>query len=204
MRIGMGYDVHRLVEGRDLIIGGEHIPYDKGLLGHSDADVLVHAIMDAILGAAALGDIGKHFPDTEENFKGIDSLILLAMTRGLIEAEHFMIENIDATIIAQAPKMRPYIDKMRENIASVLSIDVSQINIKATTEEGLGFTGSGEGIAAQAICMLTSPREFATMDMSNVDLSSINTKTEVTIEEGTCDPAACGNCPLGDGCVKRS
>jgi 2-C-methyl-D-erythritol 2,4-cyclodiphosphate synthase len=200
----MGYDVHRLVEGRDLIIGGEHIPYDKGLLGHSDADVLVHAIMDAILGAAALGDIGKHFPDTEENFKGIDSLILLAMTRGLIEAEHFMIENIDATIIAQAPKMRPYIDKMRENIASVLSIDVSQINIKATTEEGLGFTGSGEGIAAQAICMLTSPREFATMDMSNVDLSSINTKTEVTIEEGTCDPAACGNCPLGDGCVKRS
>ena len=204
MRIGMGYDVHRLVEGRDLIIGGEHIPYDKGLLGHSDADVLVHAIMDAILGAAALGDIGKHFPDTEENFKGIDSLILLAMTRGLIEAEHFMIENIDATIIAQAPKMRPYIDKMRENIASVLSIDVSQINIKATTEEGLGFTGSGEGIAAQAICMLTSPREFATMDMSNVDISSINTKTEVTIEEGTCDPAACGNCPLGDGCVKRS
>ena len=204
MRIGMGYDVHRLVEGRDLIIGGEHIPYDKGLLGHSDADVLVHAIMDAILGAAALGDIGKHFPDTEENFKGIDSLILLAMTRGLIEAEHFMIENIDATIIAQAPKMRPYIDKMRENIASVLSIDVSQINIKATTEEGLGITGSGEGIAAQAICMLTSPREFATMDMSNVDLSSINTKTEVTIEEGTCDPAACGNCPLGDGCVKRS
>lgn len=204
MRIGMGYDVHRLVEGRDLIIGGEHIPYDKGLLGHSDADVLVHAIMDAILGAAALGDIGKHFPDTEENFKGIDSLILLAMTRGLIEAEHFMIENIDATIIAQAPKMRPYIDKMRENIASVLSIDVSQINIKATTEEGLGFTGSGEGIAAQAICMLTSPREFATMDMSNVDLSSINTKAEVTIEEGTCDPAACGNCPLGDGCVKRS
>ena len=204
MRIGMGYDVHRLVEGRDLIIGGEHIPYDKGLLGHSDADVLVHAIMDAIFGAAALGDIGKHFPDTEENFKGIDSLILLAMTRGLIEAEHFMIENIDATIIAQAPKMRPYIDKMRENIASVLSIDVSQINIKATTEEGLGFTGSGEGIAAQAICMLTSPREFATMDMSNVDLSSINTKTEVTIEEGTCDPAACGNCPLGDGCVKRS
>lgn len=159
MRIGMGYDVHRLVEGRDLIIGGVKIPYEKGLLGHSDADVLLHAIMDALLGAAALGDIGKHFPDTDPAYKGISSIKLLEHVGELLEKEAYWIENIDATIIAQAPKMRPYIDTMRENIAKALKIDISQVNVKATTEEGLGFTGSKEGISSQAICMLTSPLE---------------------------------------------
>ncbi len=157
MRIGMGYDVHRLVEGRDLIVGGVKIPYDRGLLGHSDADVLLHAIMDALLGAAALGDIGKHFPDTDPAYKGISSLELLRKTGELLEEKSFLIENIDATIIAQAPKMRPYIDTMRENIARTLGIAVEQVNVKATTEEGLGFTGQGEGISSQAVCMLTSP-----------------------------------------------
>ena len=154
MRIGMGYDVHRLVEGRDLIIGGVKIPYEKGLLGHSDADVLLHAIMDALLGAAALGDIGKHFPDTDPAYKGISSIKLLEKVGELLEENHVFIENIDATIIAQAPKMRPHIDTMRENIAKALVIDVGQVNVKATTEEGLGFTGSGEGISAQAVCLL--------------------------------------------------
>ena len=161
MRIGMGYDVHRLVEGRDLIIGGVKIPYEKGLLGHSDADVLLHAIMDALLGAAALGDIGKHFPDTDPAYKGIYSIKLLEHVGELLEKEAYWIENIDATFIAQAPKMRPYIDTMRENIAKALKIDLSQVNVEATTEEGLGFTGSKEGISSQAICMLTSPLEAA-------------------------------------------
>lgn len=160
MRIGMGYDVHRLTEGRKCIIGGVEIPYDRGLLGHSDADVLLHAIMDALLGAAALGDIGKHFPDTDSAYKDADSLRLLERVGELLEQEAFLIENIDATIIAQAPKMRPHIDRMRENIARALRIDVSQVNVKATTEEGLGFTGKGEGISAQAICMLATPREL--------------------------------------------
>ncbi len=160
MRIGMGYDVHRLVEGRDLIMGGVKIPYEKGLLGHSDADVLLHAISDALLGAAALGDIGKHFPDTDPAYKGISSLVLLEKVGELLEEKCFLIENIDATIIAQAPKMRPHIDTMRENIAKALRIEVSQVNVKATTEEGLGFTGMGEGISAQAICMLTSPYDL--------------------------------------------
>lgn len=160
MRIGMGYDVHRLTEDRDLIIGGVKIPYEKGLLGHSDADVLLHAICDALLGAAALGDIGKHFPDSDPQYKGISSLILLRKVGELLEENCFFVENIDATIIAQAPKMRPYIDTMRENIAGELGIDISQVNVKATTEEGLGFTGKGEGISAQAICMLNSPREL--------------------------------------------
>ncbi len=157
MRIGMGYDVHRLVQGRDMIIGGVKIPYEKGLLGHSDADVLLHAISDALLGAAALGDIGKHFPDSDPAYKGISSLLLLERVGELLEENKFLIENIDATIIAQAPKMRPHIDTMRENIAKALKIEVEQVNVKATTEEGLGFTGVGEGISAQAICMLTSP-----------------------------------------------
>jgi 2-C-methyl-D-erythritol 2,4-cyclodiphosphate synthase len=161
MRIGMGYDVHRLVEGRDLIIGGVTIPYEKGLLGHSDADVLLHAVMDALLGAAALGDIGKHFPDTDPEYEGISSVKLLQKTGELLEENNFLIENIDATIIAQAPKMRPYIDTMRENIAKALCIEVSQVNVKATTEEGLGFTGSGEGISANAVCMLTSPFDLS-------------------------------------------
>ena len=159
MRIGMGYDVHKLVEGRDLIIGGVKIPYEKGLLGHSDADVLLHAIMDAILGAAALGDIGKHFPDTDPKYKGADSIMLLKEVADLIDKEHYVIENIDATIIAQAPKMRPFIDEMRINIAQALRVSLSQVNVKATTEEGLGFTGSGEGISSQAICLLTSPMD---------------------------------------------
>lgn len=165
MRVGMGYDVHRLTQGRDMIIGGVKIPYEKGLLGHSDADVLLHAISDALLGAAALGDIGKHFPDTDPAYKGISSLLLLEKVGALIEEKGFLIENIDATIIAQAPKMRPHIDAMRENIANALGILVEQVNVKATTEEGLGFTGSGEGISAQAICLLTSPFNLVAEDV---------------------------------------
>lgn len=166
MRIGMGYDVHRLVEDRKLILGGVEIPYEKGLLGHSDADVLLHAIMDALLGGAALGDIGKHFPDTDEKYKGISSLKLLEKVGALLEENCFFIENIDATIIAQAPKMRAFIDTMRENIANALGIETAQINVKATTEEGLGFTGRGEGISAQAICLLTSPAELYDRDVA--------------------------------------
>lgn len=154
MRVGIGYDVHKLVEDRDLIIGGVKIPYKKGLLGHSDADVLLHAISDAILGAAALGDIGLHFPDTDERFKGADSLKLLNETGKLIKAEGYSVVNIDATIIAQAPKMRPHIDSMRKNISDALEIDINQVNVKASTEEGLGFTGAGLGIASNAIAMI--------------------------------------------------
>ena len=160
MRIGMGYDVHRLTEDRDLIIGGVKIPYEKGLLGHSDADVLLHAISDALLGAAALGDIGKHFPDSDPAYKGISSLILLEKVGDMLSERGFLIENIDATIIAQAPKMRPYIDEMRGNIAKALKMDQGQVNVKATTEEGLGFTGNGEGISSQAVCLLTSPYDL--------------------------------------------
>ena len=166
MRIGMGYDVHKLVPDRKLIMGGVEIPYEKGLLGHSDADVLLHAIMDALLGAAALGDIGKHFPDTDPAYKGISSIKLLEHVGSLLDENCFLIENIDATIIAQAPKMRPHIDTMRQNIANALRIMVDQVNVKATTEEGLGFTGTGEGISAQAICLLTSPRELSTEDVT--------------------------------------
>lgn len=154
MRVGLGYDVHKLVEGRNLILGGVQIPYEKGLLGHSDADVLVHAIMDALLGAAALGDIGKHFPDTDPQYKGISSIALLEHVGHLLEESDYVIENIDATIVAQRPKMAPHIAAMRENVAEALGISVEQINIKATTEEGLGFTGTGEGISSQAICAL--------------------------------------------------
>lgn len=154
MRIGMGYDVHRLAEDRDLIIGGEKIEYEYGLLGHSDADVLLHAIMDALLGAAALGDIGTHFPDTDERYRGISSVRLLAYVDQLLEENGYSVGNIDATIIAQRPKMAPYIPKIRENIANTLGIELNQVNIKATTEEGLGFTGSGDGISAQAVCIL--------------------------------------------------
>ena len=159
MRIGMGYDVHRLAENRKMIIGGVEIPYEKGLLGHSDADVLLHAIMDALLGAAALGDIGKHFPDTDPAYEGISSMKLLEKVGQLLEDNRYVIENIDATIIAQKPKMRPYIDTMRENIAGALGIELFQVNVKATTEEGLGFTGAMEGISSQAICMLQRPSE---------------------------------------------
>ena len=182
MRVGMGYDVHRLVPDRELIIGGVKIPYDKGLLGHSDADVLLHAISDALLGAAALGDIGKHFPDTDPKYKGISSVILLEQVAELLNKNLFFIENIDATIIAQAPKMRPYIDEMRQNIADALNIDVSSVNVKATTEEGLGFTGSGEGISAQAICLITSVTD--TVDNSSARCCC------------SADPA--GGCPYGN------
>lgn len=154
MRIGMGYDVHKLVENRDLIIGGVVIPYDKGLLGHSDADVLTHAIMDSLLGASALGDIGKHFPDTDPKYKGISSIKLLEHVGQLLRSSNYKIGNIDATIIAQNPKMAPHIPLMIKNIAAALKIEENKINVKATTEEGLGFTGSGEGISSQSICLL--------------------------------------------------
>lgn len=169
MRVGLGYDVHKLTEGRPLIIGGVSIPYEKGLLGHSDADVLLHAISDALLGAAGLGDIGKHFPDTDPAYKGISSLLLLERVGRLIEEQMFFIENIDATIIAQQPKMRPYIEGMEANIAKTLRLLPSQINIKATTEEGLGFTGSGEGISAQAICSLATAENYAYNPMAQRD-----------------------------------
>lgn len=160
MRVGTGYDVHRLGDDRKLIIGGVTIPYEQGLVGHSDADVLLHAIMDALLGAAALGDIGKHFPDTDERYRGISSLKLLSHVGRLLDDEHFIIENIDATIVAQAPKMRPYIDEMRKNIADTLGIEISQVNVKATTEENMGFTGRREGISSQAVCILSSADEL--------------------------------------------
>ncbi|AGX41379.1 2-C-methyl-D-erythritol 2,4-cyclodiphosphate synthase [Clostridium saccharobutylicum] len=151
MRVGLGYDVHKLVDNRKLILGGVEIPYEKGLLGHSDADVLLHAIMDSLLGACALGDIGKHFPDTDDRFKGISSIKLLKETNMLINKKGYKVNNIDATIIAQKPKMLPHIEKMRENIAKSLNINIDQINIKATTEEGLGFTGEMLGISSQSI-----------------------------------------------------
>ena len=179
MRVGTGYDVHRLVEGRKLILGGVDIPYEKGLDGHSDADVLLHAIMDALLGAAALGDIGRHFPDTDEAYRGISSIELLKRVRDLVAGQMLFVVNIDATIIAQAPKLRPFIDEMEKNIAGALEIDLNQINVKATTEEHLGFTGEGLGISAQAICSLSSPAEYSFNAM----------------------PGACGNC---QGCpVKK-
>jgi len=154
MRIGLGYDVHKLVENRKLIIGGIEIPYEKGLLGHSDADVLIHAIMDSLLGASSLGDIGKHFPDTDPKYKGISSIVLLECVGKLLKDNNFEINNIDSTIIAQKPKMAPHIPTMVKNIANALNIEENKINVKATTEEGLGFTGSGEGISAQSICLL--------------------------------------------------
>lgn len=150
-RFGMGYDVHQLVENRKLIIGGVDIPYEKGLLGHSDADVLLHAISDALLGAAALGDIGKHFPDTDPRYKGADSLKLLEEVGNLLAEKGYVVGNVDATIVAQKPKMLPHISQMRENIARVLRVDMDQINVKATTEEHLGFTGSGQGISSYAV-----------------------------------------------------
>ncbi len=160
MRVGMGYDVHRLVPERDLIIGGVKIPYEKGLLGHSDADVLLHAIMDALLGAAALGDIGKHFPDNDPAYKGADSLMLLGRVGEILSEEGYVIENIDSTIIAQKPKMAPHIEQMRRNIADTLGLDISRVNVKATTEEGLGFTGTGEGISAQAVALIMSVENY--------------------------------------------
>ena len=156
MRVGMGYDVHKLVDGRDLILGGVKIPYEKGLLGHSDADVLLHAVMDALLGAAALGDIGKHFPDTDPQFKGADSRVLLRHVLGLVKAKGWQVGNVDATIVAQAPKMAPHIDAMRNLIAADLEVALDQVNVKATTTEKLGFTGREEGIAVHAVALLVS------------------------------------------------
>ena len=165
MRIGSGYDVHRLTEDRALILGGVNIPYELGLLGHSDADVLLHAIMDALLGAAALGDIGKHFPDTDPAYEGADSMELLAHVGDLLEKKAYFIENIDCTIIDQKPKLAPYIPTMRKNIARVLRIQEGQVNVKATTEEGLGFTGEGLGIAATAVCLLSEIQNYVGADL---------------------------------------
>ena len=166
MRIGQGYDVHKLVEGRDLILGGVTVPYEKGLLGHSDADVLVHAVMDALLGAAALGDIGQHFPDTDPKYKGISSIALLKEVGALLEKEGYIIENIDATIIAQRPKLAAYRPQMAKNIAEALHLEVNQVSVKATTEEGLGFTGSGEGISSQAICAIEKFMNYSSVDVT--------------------------------------
>lgn len=157
-RIGHGYDVHRLTEGRPLILGGVSVPYERGLLGHSDADVLLHAIMDAVLGALALGDIGKHFPDTDERYRGADSTLLARAVFEKMDAAGYRIGNLDATVIAQRPKLSPYLFAMRERIAEIFSCDPSLVSVKATTEEGLGFTGSGEGMAAHAVCLLASTR----------------------------------------------
>lgn len=190
MRVGMGYDVHKLVEGRKLILGGVEIPYEKGLLGHSDADVMLHAVMDALLGAAALGDIGKHFPDTDPEFKGISSLLLLQKVGELLEEKGYIIENIDATIIAQRPKMAPHIPMMRKNMAQVLHIEEDQINVKATTEEGLGFTGSGEGISSQAICCLQRAQDFS--------YSVVETDENGVIVSGA--SGGCAGCP---GCAVK-
>ena len=176
MRIGHGYDVHKLVEGRKLIIGGVDIEFEKGLLGHSDADVLTHAIMDALLGAAGLGDIGLHFPDNDPAYKDADSIKLLEKVGDILESNLYVVDNIDATIIAQAPKMRPHIDAMRERIAGALRIPVSLVNVKATTEEGLGFTGVGEGIAAHAVCLLASLTDFS--------------------DSGFAGCGGCGGCPM--------
>ena len=154
MRIGHGYDVHKLAEERKLILGGVEIPFEKGLLGHSDADVLLHAISDALLGAAAMGDIGLHFPDTDEKFKGADSMVLLRQVLSIIGKKGYTVSNIDATILCQRPKLRPYIDLMRKNIAESCGIDIDRISVKATTEEGLGLTGSGEGIAVHCVCLI--------------------------------------------------
>ena len=154
MRIGHGYDVHRLTEGRALILGGVDIPYEKGLLGHSDADVLTHAVMDALLGAAALGDIGRHFPDTDPTYKGADSLVLLDHVMALLKEKGYRVGNVDATILAQKPKLAPYITQMRDNLARHMGVEPDQVNVKATTEERLGFTGAEEGIAAHSVCLL--------------------------------------------------
>ena len=181
MRIGQGYDVHRLTEGRKLILGGVTIPYEKGLLGHSDADVLVHAVMDALLGAAALGDIGQHFPDTDPEYEGISSIKLLEKVGELLEERGFVIENIDATVIAQRPKLAPYREEMRKNMAAALKIVPEQVGVKATTEEGLGFTGSGEGISAMAIALLTTVEDNSFYDRM-------------------APPAGCGGC---GGCPVR-
>lgn len=168
MRIGTGYDVHKLEAGRKLILGGVEIPYEKGLLGHSDADVIVHAIMDALLGALALGDIGRHFPDTDPQYEGASSIELLRQVGRLIEEQNYVVENIDSTIIAQRPKLAPYIDSMRQNVADALGLEVSRVSIKATTEERLGFTGREEGISSQAVTILAPVANYIYDDIMSV------------------------------------
>ena len=199
MRIGSGYDVHRMTKGRELVLGGVKIPCERGLLGHSDADVLVHAVMDALLGAAALGDIGRHFPDSDEKYRGISSLKLLEQVGALVQQEHYIVGNIDATIIAQRPKLAPFIELMRDNIAAVLGISRSQVNVKATTEEGLGFTGSGEGIAAQAAVLLCSAGDYLESGNAGVVYAS-----DDNMQEQGCAGGKCGYCrkcgePVQDG-----
>ncbi|HIQ75472.1 MAG TPA: 2-C-methyl-D-erythritol 2,4-cyclodiphosphate synthase [Candidatus Cottocaccamicrobium excrementipullorum] len=198
MRIGQGYDVHRLTEGRKLILGGVEIPYEKGLDGHSDADVLVHAVMDALLGAAALGDIGQHFPDTDPAYKGISSIALLEKVGELLDASHYVIENIDATIIAQRPKLAPYRKQMAENIARALKIKPSQVSVKATTEEGLGFTGSGAGISSQAITLLTEVANYCYDDAED-EAGAVYAGPD-EIEEPAAAGKGCGGC---GGCWKN-
>ena len=195
MRVGMGYDVHRLVEGRKLVMGGVEIPYEKGLLGHSDADVILHAIIDALLGAAALGDIGKHFPDNDDRYKGISSIELLKQVGKLIDSNNYIIENIDGTIVAQEPKMSPYIDDMRKNIADALGLDINQVNVKATTEEGLGFTGKSEGISSQAITSISSI--FNYVYDNSTDVLNPASKLEST------DVKDCDKCTGCSGCQKK-
>ena len=186
VRVGMGYDVHKLTEGRDLILGGVKIPWELGLLGHSDADVVVHAIMDALLGAAALRDIGRHFPDTDPQYKGISSILLLQKVGGLLKEKGYQIVNIDATIIAQKPKLLPHIDQMIKNVADALELSEDQVNIKATTEEGLGFTGEGLGISASAVCLLSELQNYVGAD--------------VLMEDRGC--AGCGGCARFGGIQK--
>ena len=199
MRIGTGYDVHRMTKGRELVLGGVKIPCERGLLGHSDADVLVHAVMDALLGAAALGDIGRHFPDSDEKYRGISSLKLLEQVGALVQQENYIVGNIYETIIAQRPKLAPFIELMRDNIAAVLGISRSQVNVKATTEEGLGFTGSGEGIAAQAAVLLCSAGDYLESGNAGVVYAS-----DDNMQEQGCAGGKCGYCrkcgePVQDG-----
>ncbi len=200
MRIGMGYDVHRLVEDRRLILGGVEIPYEKGLLGHSDADVLLHAVMDALLGAAALGDIGKHFPDTDERYRGISSVELLKRVGEMLDEKCMVIENIDATIIAQRPKLLPYMEQMKKNIADALHLEPGRVNVKATTEEGLGFTGSGEGISAHAVCLLQPLMDGIADGRMYGDGASGCAISGNTIPDGGIAGSECAGCP---GCMKN-
>ncbi len=191
MRVGMGYDVHKLVENRKLILGGVEIPYEKGLLGHSDADVLVHAIMDALLGAAALGDIGRHFPDTDPAYAGADSMELLKHVKKMLEDKLYFISNIDATVIAQRPKLAGYIPDMVKNVAKALDLEESQVNIKATTEEGLGFTGAGQGISSQAICAIET--------VANYSYEVMNDRMASVMENRQSGCQGCSGCPRNEG-----
>lgn len=200
MRIGQGYDVHRLVEDRKLILGGVEVPYEKGLLGHSDADVLVHAVMDALLGAAALGDIGQHFPDSDPQYKGISSIELLKHVGKLLDEHHYVIENIDATIIAQRPKLAAYRPQMAENIAAALGLKTGQVSVKATTEEGLGFTGTGEGISSQAIALLTEVANYCYYDAEDGTAAVLAGPEGIAEAPEGAGAGGCAGCP---GCQKQ-